>query len=531
MTRSPCCEKSGLKKGPWTPEEDEKLVAYINENGEGNWSSVPKKAGLLRCGKSCRLRWANYLRPDLKRGVFTEEEEKLILDLHKAMGNRWAKIALELPGRTDNDIKNYWNTRIKRKLRDAGIDPISHMPLSEVDPDSASKLSEKGSKRGPPPGESSKKLKAAGAKKNSPPKRRRLYLEKGDKDEEDVDYYSMEAGDGESKDVVEQNCDQAVKVGELGVFPRPNGDYETTDDESVGESDDEEQHSEQHSFSSADSMDGMGASAPVSPTSVIRYPQEKNFGHGKSLAMRPELTLIIPDNFGSDIASPVSLLGPFTLKGRVNQVKLEAKADHGANLEDRPSGAVGISTPVLISPNIFSMSEVWTWNNANPYASISSPRSPSPVAKLPLNSPMGDLTSYDKCVAAGPFEEITGRIGNGSLDLKPEAIPEFMMVGVEDILEDACFSPEDVPGPHVAAIKEEVDPTGVWAQSSQPLSSLLPQNSWMDFDLSVMFGGSPRKGAVPESGHMSCALTKSGLSFINPFDVKHGGHFAANTAN
>ncbi|CAI5477763.1 unnamed protein product [Closterium sp. Yama58-4] len=130
MTRTPCCEKAEVRKGPWTREEDELLVKAIKEHGEGNWSAIPKKAGLIRCGKSCRLRWANYLRPDLKRGAFSAEEEGLIVRLHKEMGNRWAKIALELPGRTDNDIKNHWNTRIKKKLRESGIDPETHLPLA-----------------------------------------------------------------------------------------------------------------------------------------------------------------------------------------------------------------------------------------------------------------------------------------------------------------------------------------------------------------------------------------------------------------
>ncbi|KAJ6682631.1 MYB FAMILY TRANSCRIPTION FACTOR [Salix koriyanagi] len=68
MGRSPCCDESGLKKGPWTPEEDQKLVKYIQKHGHGSWRALPKLAGLNRCGKSCRLRWTNYLRPDIKRG-------------------------------------------------------------------------------------------------------------------------------------------------------------------------------------------------------------------------------------------------------------------------------------------------------------------------------------------------------------------------------------------------------------------------------------------------------------------------------
>ncbi|CAK9265341.1 unnamed protein product [Sphagnum jensenii] len=130
MGRKPCCDKVGLKKGPWTAEEDEKLVSFINTHGLGCWRAVPKLAGLLRCGKSCRLRWTNYLRPDLKRGIFAEAEEQLILELHASLGNRWSRIAAQLPGRTDNEIKNYWNTRLKKKLRHMGLDPSTHKPLN-----------------------------------------------------------------------------------------------------------------------------------------------------------------------------------------------------------------------------------------------------------------------------------------------------------------------------------------------------------------------------------------------------------------
>ncbi|GMJ09305.1 myb domain protein 30 [Hibiscus trionum] len=117
MGRPPCCDKSGVKKGPWTPEEDIILVSYIQEHGPGNWRDVPTNTGLLRCSKSCRLRWTNYLRPGIKRGNFTEQEEKMIIHLQALLGNRWAAIASYLPQRTDNDIKNYWNTHLKKKLK------------------------------------------------------------------------------------------------------------------------------------------------------------------------------------------------------------------------------------------------------------------------------------------------------------------------------------------------------------------------------------------------------------------------------
>lgn len=132
MGRSPCCEKAHTNKGAWTKEEDDRLVAYIRAHGEGCWRSLPKAAGLLRCGKSCRLRWINYLRPDLKRGNFTEEEDELIIKLHSLLGNKWSLIAGRLPGRTDNEIKNYWNTHIRRKLLNRGIDPATHRPINEA---------------------------------------------------------------------------------------------------------------------------------------------------------------------------------------------------------------------------------------------------------------------------------------------------------------------------------------------------------------------------------------------------------------
>ncbi|KAI4367229.1 hypothetical protein MLD38_022992 [Melastoma candidum] len=131
MGRSPCCEKAHTNKGAWTKEEDDKLVAYIRAHGEGCWRSLPKAAGLLRCGKSCRLRWINYLRPDLKRGNFTEEEDEVIIKLHSLLGNKWSLIAARLPGRTDNEIKNYWNTHIRRKLLNRGIDPSTHRPIHD----------------------------------------------------------------------------------------------------------------------------------------------------------------------------------------------------------------------------------------------------------------------------------------------------------------------------------------------------------------------------------------------------------------
>ncbi|KAL5174118.1 Transcription factor MYB7 [Glycine soja] len=132
MGRTPCSDKEQInKKGPWSKEEDELLINYINLHGQGNWKSIPKAAGLLRCGKSCRLRWTNYLRPDLKKGNFTEEESNLIIHLHSLLGNKWSQIATSLPGRTDNEIKNYWKSHLKRYLYALGIDPVTHKPFKE----------------------------------------------------------------------------------------------------------------------------------------------------------------------------------------------------------------------------------------------------------------------------------------------------------------------------------------------------------------------------------------------------------------
>ncbi|GMI88454.1 MYB-like 102, A. THALIANA MYB 4 [Hibiscus trionum] len=132
MGRTPCCDKNGIKKGPWTPEEDLKLTNYIQIHGPGNWRTLPKNAGLQRCGKSCRLRWTNYLRPDIRRGRFSFEEEEIIIQLHSMLGNKWSAIAARLPGRTDNEIKNYWNTHIRKRLLRSGIDPVTHAPRLDV---------------------------------------------------------------------------------------------------------------------------------------------------------------------------------------------------------------------------------------------------------------------------------------------------------------------------------------------------------------------------------------------------------------
>ncbi|GAQ89166.1 Myb domain protein [Klebsormidium nitens] len=119
----------GLKRGPWTKEEDAMLADYVQRFGPKDWSSVPMKTGLVnRCGKSCRLRYVNHLRPNLKKEAFSDDEEQMVIHLQAQLGNKWAAIAAQMPGRTDNEIKNLWNTRIKKRKRDAELHGLDMQP-------------------------------------------------------------------------------------------------------------------------------------------------------------------------------------------------------------------------------------------------------------------------------------------------------------------------------------------------------------------------------------------------------------------
>ncbi|GJX85906.1 transcription factor MYB13-like protein [Tanacetum coccineum] len=134
--RPPRFDNFGMKKGAWSEDEDEKLRAFIQKYGHPNWCEIPKLAGLSRSGKSCRLRWMNYLRPNVKHGNFTKEEQDVIVDLHSKHGNKWSMMAAQLPGRSDNEIKNYWHTHLKNRVNVEST-KIRNEQIESVEPSKA----------------------------------------------------------------------------------------------------------------------------------------------------------------------------------------------------------------------------------------------------------------------------------------------------------------------------------------------------------------------------------------------------------
>ncbi|KAH6756968.1 hypothetical protein C2S53_009202 [Perilla frutescens var. hirtella] len=124
---------SDVQKGVWNEDEDGKTASYASkQRAAGNWTTSSKRSGQRRSVKSCRERWSNNQKPDPKLKSFTPQEEELVIQLHAAIGSRWPIIALQIPGKTENDVKILWNSKLKKKLSAMGIDPVTHKPFSQI---------------------------------------------------------------------------------------------------------------------------------------------------------------------------------------------------------------------------------------------------------------------------------------------------------------------------------------------------------------------------------------------------------------